>query len=235
MELNFEQAIKVIVKAYFGERKINILEAGCAEGGDTREFCHLLPNATIYGFEPDPRLYEEIQQKTATYNNLKFFDLALSDTVGETSFHLANREVGNDVTPWGSSSLLEPKLHKEFHEDIKFTSSITVKTTDIDSWAKSNNVNSIEFMWLDLQGAEPLVLKNCNILSTTSMVFSEVSLIELYDGCVLYKDYAKMMDEKGFVPIIEQLPWEDAGNILFVKANEFEKLFECLKKLGLVK
>ena len=233
--MKVEQIIKVIVKEYFGERKINILEAGCAGGDDTREFCHLLPNATIYGFEPDPRYYEKIQQKTATYNNLKFFDIALSDTIGETSFHLANREVDNDIAPWGSSSLLEPKLHKEFHEQIKFRSSITVKTTDIDSWAKSNNVDSIEFMWLDLQGAEPLVLKNCNILNTASMVFSEVSLVELYDGCVLYKDYAKMMLKKGFAPIFEQLPWEDAGNVLFVNVDEFEKVFECLKKLGLVK
>ena len=233
--MKIEQIIKVIVKTYFGERKINILEAGCAGGGDTMEFCHLLPNAIIYGFEPDPRHYEKIQQKTAAYNNLKFFDLALSDTIGETTFHLANREVENDITPWGSSSLLEPKLHKEFHEQIKFRSSITVKTTDIDSWAKSNNVDSIEFMWLDLQGAEPLVLKDCNILNTTSMIFSEVSLIELYDGCILYKDYAKMMLEKGFAPIFEQLPWEDAGNVLFVNVNEFEKVSECLKNLGLVK
>ena len=37
-----------------------------------------------------------------------------------------------------------------------------------------------------------------------------------------FKDdkYKEMLDNRGFEPLIEQLPWEDAGNVLFVRKTK---------------
>ena len=231
--MNIELAIKLIVKNYFGNDSINVLEAGTAEGKDSKELCQILSNSKIYGFEPDVRYHKEVMQNTEGCSNFYFFDSALSDKKGLTSFYTADRVTSTEHSHWGSSSIFEPKLHKQIHKDIKFNNVVEVKTVDIDSWADENNVKSIQFMWLDLQGAEHKVLSNCKILDTTELIFSEVSLVELYDNIPLYNEYRQMLFSKGFIPMIEQLPWEDAGNVLFVKNNKKEKLIKIMQRMGI--
>jgi len=231
MAQRIEYFVKTIVANYFHEKPLNVLEAGTAHGIDSRELCFLLPNAKVYGFEPDSRYHAEVYQNTSGCDNFYFSDLALSDKVGTTKFYQADRVSGTEKSHWGSSSILAPKLHKEFHTDIKFNGVVEVETVDIDSWAEKNKIDSIGFMWLDLQGAEPIVLKDCKILDTTDIIFSEVSLVELYDGIVLYNEYKEMLDSRGFEPLIEQLPWEDAGNVLFVRKTKKDSVASIVHKL----
>ena len=232
--MNIELTIKLIVKNYFGDNPINVLEAGTAQGKDSKELCKILSNSKIYGFEPDIRYHKEIMQNTEDCNNFYFFDFALSDKKGFSNFYTADRVTSTEHSHWGSSSIFEPKLHKQIHEDIKFNNVVEVKTIDIDSWADENNIENIHFMWLDLQGAEHKVLSDCKILDTTELIFSEVSLVELYENIPLYNEYKEMLFSKGFVPIIEQLPWEDAGNVLFVKNSKKEKLEKTMHRMGIL-
>lgn len=232
MNNKIEYFVKIIVTNYFYNQRFNVLEAGTAQGNDSRELCVMLPNANIYGFEPDSRYHVEINQKTSAYNNFFLCKMALSNKSGITKFYQADRVTPNEISHWGSSSIFVPKLHKEFHTDIKFNNVVEVETTDIDSWAKKNNVLSIGFMWLDLQGAEYDVLKDCKILDTTDIVFSEVSLIELYEGIALYDKYKSMMNDRGFEVLIEQLIWEDAGNVLFVRKTKKNKISDIITALG---
>tara|TARA_Y100001958_G_C21191675_1_gene519726 strand:- start:185 stop:892 length:708 start_codon:yes stop_codon:yes gene_type:complete len=232
MNNKIEYFVKIVVANYFHEQSFNVLEAGTAQGNDSRELCVLLPNANIYGFEPDSRYHFQVHQNTSDYRNFSFCKMALSDKPGTTKFYQADRVTPTESSHWGSSSIFAPKLHKEIHTDIKFNSVVEVETTDIDSWAKENNVDSIGFMWLDLQGAEYDVLRDCKILDTTDIIFSEVSLVELYDGIVLYDKYKEMLDDRGFEPLIEQLPWEDAGNVLFVRKTKKNEISAIVRALG---
>lgn len=232
MAKKLEYFVKVVVSEYFKGQVFNVLEAGTAQGSDSQELCALLPNAKIYGFEPDARYHSQVYQKTAGYNNFLFNKKALSDKSGTTTFYQADRVTPTEKSHWGSSSIFEPKLHKQIHQDIKFNGVVEVETTDIDSWAAQNNVSTIGFMWLDLQGAEYNVLKDCKILDTTDIIFSEVSLVELYDGIVLYDKYREMLRSRGFIPVIEQLPWDDAGNVLFVRQTKRNKVYGIVNALG---
>ena len=83
-----------------------------------------------------------------------------------------------------------------------------------------NEIDKIDFLWLDLQGYELHVLKyGEKVLKGVMAVYTEVNLKELYDGAPLYDELRAWLEAKGFRVEREELPWEDAGNVLFVRQN----------------
>lgn len=191
-----------------------IIEAGVCDGNDTLEFSVLFPNSKIYGFEPLPHFYEFSKNKLANFKNVELFNLALSDKSEELKFYVS--KLNNEY--FGSSSIYEPELHKQFHPNIEFNEEITVNAISIDEFTVQHNIPKVDFLWLDLQGAELLTLQGAkNNLKNINCIYTEVSLVETYKNVPLYKDIKEYLHGFGFRVEKEFLPWKDMGNILFIK------------------
>jgi 2-O-methyltransferase len=205
-------------KAYlrrFVPKDAVIVEAGAHIGTDTVEMARLWPDVTIHAFEPLPEMFSILRTNTKTYSNVICYPLALSDKNGSALFHVS------EGTSDASSSLLPPKEHLKSHPTVTFTKKIKVKTITLDTWAKKYNVQKVDFMWLDMQGAESKVLKaSKKILPRVGLIYAEVSLKELYKGVDLYPSFKKWMFSKGFYPQLERLDWSDGGDVLFKNIND---------------
>ncbi len=195
-----------------------IIEAGAADGNDTVFFGKNFPNSKIYSLEPMPSLYNITFKKIQNFNNIHLFNLAFSHTNGRMSLNLAE----NQDQPWGSSSLLRPKLHLEIHPGITFNSKKSVETIKLDSFLSMNNIESVDLLWLDLQGVEPDVLMASNQLQKVKYIYSEVSVLENYENQILYEDFKKFMIDNGYKVHFEDIRWEDGGNVLF-KNRKFKR------------
>ena len=195
-----------------------IIEAGAADGNDTVFFGKNFPNSKIYSLEPMSSLYNITFKKIQKFNNINLFKLAFSHTDGRMELNLAE----NQNQPWGSSSLLKPKLHLEIHPGITFNSKESVETIKFDSFLSMNNIESVDLLWLDLQGVEPDVLMASNQLRKVKYIYSEVSVLENYENQILYEDFKKFMITSGYKVHFEDIRWEDGGNVLF-KNRQFKK------------
>jgi FkbM family methyltransferase len=191
-----------------------IIEAGTADGNDTLFFSNQCPLGFVYGFEPDPVTFATTQNTVLNRTNVQLENVALSDKTGTATFYISDR-FGKD---WGSSSLLKPKDHLFVHPQITFKKEITVPTINLDEWflAKTPAIESVDLMWLDMQGAEPFVLRNAPVtLSKTKYLYTEVSLIETYENVETYSEFKQFLTNAGFDVVSEELPWVDMGNVLF--------------------
>lgn len=195
-----------------------IIEAGAADGNDTVFFGKNFPNSKIYSLEPMSSLYDITFKKIQNFNNIHLFNLAFSQTNGRMYLNLAE----NQNQPWGSSSLLKPKLHLEIHPGITFNSKESVETIKLDSFLSMNNIESVDLLWLDLQGVEPDVLMASNQLQKIKYIYSEVSVLENYENQILYEDFKKFMIDNGYKVHFEDIRWEDGGNVLF-KNRQFKR------------
>ena len=225
--------MRVFSKAYFNDG-VAFLEAGAANGHDTEYFCSAFPDSKIYAFEPDPRFHGNILNLAARYSNLVFDTSALSSYDGITDFYISTRYDENNIPEvWGSSSVLKPKDHIDIHPQIKFDDKpIQVQCVNLDRWMKDNGVTHFDLMWLDMQGNEYEVLKaSPNSTEGCSFIFSEVHLVENYEGNKLYNELKNLLESRGFVPFIEELAWADGGNVLFAKKECVELASTIVKKL----
>ena len=185
------------VKSYLPQDPI-ILEAGAYNGEDTIEMSKFWPTARIYAFEPVPELYYELKKRTSTYSQIKTYSSALSDKQGLATFYISEY-TSNPGVAGASGSLLAPKDHLKYATNVIFPKQIKVKTDTIDQWAKKNNINHIDFMWLDMQGHELTALKKAlTILPKVKLIYTEVEFVKAYEGQPVYREVREWLEQQGF-------------------------------------
>lgn len=196
-----------------------ILEAGAFDGEDALRMSQLWPKGTIHTFEPVPLLFLKTKARTFNCKNVRCYQMALSATTGRAQFFVSSN-AQNEIS--GSSSLLEPKDHLKFYQDIKFNNTIEVQTMNLDEWAIANNVDHIDFMWLDMQGAEFAMLKSApNILKTVKLIFMEIAFKETYKDIPLYPEVRAWLEAQGFAVAFEETcgAAKAEGNALFIRTR----------------
>ena len=165
------------------------VEIGTHYGTDTQDFRKMFPHARIVCFEPDPRNIEMIK-KLGNDKICELHELALSNTNDSQEFFLSSGDSRGRVpevilqqNDWScSSSLKKPTGHLDVHKWITFPKSVQVKCCKLDEFEPLKNTK-IDFMWVDVQGAEDLVFSCAQeTLKNTHYVYTEYCNQELYEG-----------------------------------------------------
>ena len=205
-----ERISKILLKKYLPENPI-VIDCGAHDGTDSIELAKIL-KGVIHCFEPVNGLFNKLQKNTIKYNNIKCYQIALSNKNGSQDFYLS--EGRSDA----SSSLLEPLEHLKDHPDTLFKKT-TVNTITLDNWASMNNIQKVDLLWLDMQGFELNMLKSSKLIfKTVKVIHTEVSTKETYSGVAQYSEYKTFLESEGFQLELEAIPegW-DMGNVLFIR------------------
>lgn len=164
-----------------------IFELGMCDAYHTRMLLSWCTSRPIYhGFEPDPRNVAKITG-TNIDHIISFHAAAVGNKTGRVPFHLATPEPNGAV---GASSISEftPVLTQSW-EWLKLQATIEVQSWRLDDFCACFNLPHIDFLWMDVQGAERLVFDGApNMLSKIGMIWTE------YDGGTLYKDSSTIDD-----------------------------------------
>lgn len=188
-------------------RPLVIFDIGACEGEDTVRYSRIYPHARIYAFEPLPANQALVRANLARYSvtRAELVPIALSDRAGEAVFHVSSGRPGTLFAgeQWNygnkSSSLLAPAGEKPMHGWIEFKESISVPTGTLDEFCKTHALPRVDFIQMDVQGAERLVLGGATrMLPKIGAIWLEVSTLELYRGQALQDDIARFMRSHGF-------------------------------------
>lgn len=191
-----------------------IIEVGAHYGHDTLELSVLFPEARIYAFEPFLQNFIQLQKNCQHLKNVTAVCVALSNSIGVNIFHQSSG------TSNASGSILLPTNHLQRHPTVFFDGEDKkeVITITLDTYFDSIDISKVDLIWIDVQGAERLVLEGgTELLKKTCYVYLEVSEVPLYEGAMAYSDMKLFMASRGFEVSQEFLPteWNDEGNVLF--------------------
>lgn len=229
--INQPVAIEKELKLLFDKSAaINIFEIGACEGEDSIKYSWLFPFSKIYCFEPLPGNIKLIHDNFLKYRvtNARYYNKALSSTNGTAEFYVSSgRPNGAVESDWDygnkSSSLLAPAKHLETAKFIQFDKKIEVETVTLKSFCDDNGINSIDFIHMDVQGAELLVLEGAGeFISSINAIWLEVSKVDLYKNQPLAKDVKKFMNNNGFVLITSEINGIQ-GDQLYISKKFYKK------------
>lgn len=201
-----------------------IFDIGACEGEDSIRYSLLFNNATIYSFEPLPENYEKCVQniKKLQLTSIKPFQIALSKSDGFVKFYVSSGNPEGINTDWDygnkSSSLYAPDKHLSKYEWIKFERVIDVETVTIDNFCTKHEIPNIDFIHLDVQGAElDVLMGGCKMLPALKAIWLEVENITFYKNQPLRTDIENFMKNEGFIKITDTA-YEDSGDQLYVNS-----------------
>jgi len=167
----------------------------------------------LYLFEPQAEPLEALYRVAGRDPRIKVFPVAVSDTDGTASFHVASN-AGE------SSSLLQLGSHRRHFPHVTMQQSIEVPTRRLDSVLAEHRLELPDAMIVDVQGAEYMVLKSfpADILDHLRLIYTEVSTEAVYESAGLLPQVEDLLAPRfvnlGFAAINAAVPMH--GNAVFV-------------------
>ena len=226
---------KTLLSLFNRSDRLTIFDIGGCEGEESVRYSRLFPNAQILTFEPLPNNQKLIKENIIKYkvNNVELISFAVSNLNGFSEFHVSSGHPENEsnLLDWDfgnkSSSLLLPNNDNNPNW-LEFKEKINVETITLKKVIKERKISQIDFIHMDVQGAELAVLKGAdNYLKHIKAIWLEVSNMELYEGQPLMCDIEKFMNSNGFTLIKTELEGE-VGDQFYLN-NEYFKTISFFK------
>ena len=152
-----------------------ILDIGSRDACQSLEFNRWFPNAKIYAFEPVQSNANWCSNATRNIENI---------TIVPNAVGLENKKIlFNVVTNGnvGASSIYKVSNHPRSRAWAQIE--VEVDCIRLDDWLIQNEIEKVDLMWVDVQGAEKLVFNGMSdFLRNVDGIATEIGLVPLYEG-----------------------------------------------------
>lgn len=156
----------------------------------------MFPEARIHSFEPFPESYGKLQSEIEGKANIFAHNIAISDKDGKALFNSNAQSTANSLL----SS--DEKGSEYWGNDVLDTKSqIEVETTSLDSFCTNNNIDSIDILKIDTQGAEYQVFQGAKDMLTRNaigLIYTEIIICPTYKGQHALYEYLSLLASFGY-------------------------------------
>lgn len=191
---NIKELAKLVLK-YEDSLTFTVLEIGALPMGSEPEPFHqlldLFPGSQILAFEVETELCEKLNKEAKP--GIKYYATALGRAEETRTFYETNHPM--------CCSLYEPNENLlKLYNNLEFCylkSIGSIETVSLDCFVKQNNIESVDFIKIDIQGAELDVFQGGrHVLSQIVAVVSEVEFIPLYIDQPLFGDVCSTLSKE---------------------------------------
>lgn len=186
--------------------KINtVLDIGANSGQYAQELREMCFKERIISFEPIRSAFNKLEEVSKSDKKWQVFNFALGDKNEDKKINIAS----NDAE---SSSFLDmlPK-HLQAASQSKYIDDAIIPVKTIDSiWDNLEISKNDIYMKIDVQGFECQVLKGAlKSLPYIPIVQMEMSIIPLYEKCILFEEILLIMKNYGYTLIALEPGYSD--------------------------
>ncbi|MCG9891441.1 MAG: FkbM family methyltransferase [Thermosynechococcaceae cyanobacterium MS004] len=158
-------------------------------------------NLTIYGFDADTEACEVANAEIAARSDVTWNEihipLALGRSCGEQTLYVTNEPMCSSLYPPNEQFMARFDGLKEM-AGLDFE--VEIETTTLDQFCESESIEEIDFLQIDVQGADLDVLHGAIHLLSRSVlgIQIEVEFAELYKGQPLFADIDTFLRKQNF-------------------------------------
>lgn len=201
-----------------------------AMGGIPLKWGCILDAMKVIAFEPDQREFDKLKSN----NNINYMNYALHNRSEDLKYYITKGA--------GKSSVLKPNVDviSQYEDDDRFRvihEEIipSTRVRNLDSVIEENYIQDVDFIKLDTQGSELLILQGGQ-RKLMPMIFGaqiEVEFVEMYKQQALFRNIDDFMDNEGFSLIdLRRAYWKrrdyynyrGKGQLIFGDALYFKKI-----------
>jgi FkbM family methyltransferase len=170
-----------------------VIDAGANRGAFTDAFLLLHQPERIVLVEAIPELAMKLQARYESDPRISVVSAALSDRSGEAKFEINRSEASSSLLP------IDPRNSDWFGRDLSVENSISVVTLTLPELMDRQQLERVDLLKLDLQGAERLVLSGgAEVLDRVGVIYTEVFFERLYGGAWVFWEMNEFLFDRGF-------------------------------------
>lgn len=188
---------KLMRKLFPSESVTTVWEIGSRDGQDGLHLASAFPQASVYAFEPNPETFPAVESAAlGSSGRMRAVNVALTSSDGPVEFMqidtVNTQSVWSDGNP-GASSLFSASGAYD-HIERYVQRPVSVESARADSVIERGIAPAPQVVWMDMQGAEALVLEGFGVLlAEVSLIYVELSLHAIYAGQALAPEIVEML------------------------------------------
>lgn len=177
-----------------------IVEIGANNGGDTLNYAK---EGILYTVEPVPVLAENLRNMFSGNDNVKVFELAISDYNGTARFGISDPRYGAANMGCSSLNTFSDDIHQKWPNrgDFNMIEYVDVQVMRMDTFIEREGITEIDYLHCDAQGSDLKVLQSFG----DKISILKAGKCEAANTVDLYKDVdnsiysiIKFLEESGF-------------------------------------
>ena len=193
----FEKLVEIIQKTKI-DCKFTLIDIGALpiENSKPRfyKIIEYFPSSEIIGFEIEKEVCDQMNSKAA--KGTRYFPFALGENNEKRKLYITENPM--------CTSLYKPNenLANLYHElqYMNLKKETEIETITLDSFVDEHSIDVIDFIKIDVQGAELDILKGSKkLLNNVLKIECEVEFIPLYYDQPLFGDIAKFLSQYNFM------------------------------------
>jgi len=197
-----------------------IVEIGAHEGGDSTKFLNQFKNLQLFCFEPDDRCIK-VFKDNITDSRCILVEKAVGNKTGKVTFYPSTGSPEEDGTRKdfnASSSIKKPTNNPKSYPWLHFKEGVEKDIIRLDDFVLENAIEHIDFMWIDVQGAErDLIEGGRRALNLTKFLKIEYGETETYSSAMTRKETIERLNELNFKVLEEYSSKNAVGDLVFKK------------------
>ena len=160
-----------------------------------REGFYALKHKHVLGFEADEAEAERLKDELSDHDDLTYLPVGLAGSCGSRTLHITRHPKCSSLLPPNMSLIAQyPNLAVASPDH-----SCTIETIDLATALRRAGWDSVDFIKMDVQGAELEILQGCpDVLDNVVLVCTEVGFGEVYKHQPLFCDINQFMLGRGF-------------------------------------
>lgn len=181
-----------------------VVELGSRDGHDAKRMSDIFGADRVITIDANPHCWGNIERDYPEFEN---HNLAISNKSGQFTFYAVRPEHGAGAL--GQSSTLYRNFYKEIADEI------TVNTMTMDEFVRAQNIESIEAMKIDVEGATFEVLQGFSNIRMTRLFHIESEHKVFWEGQHLFEDTKDFMEQHGYEQVYFATAWVDQSDTIW--------------------
>ena len=178
------------IKRFYNPYNVKtIFDVGANIGQTSLFLSHHFPQADIFAFEPIKDTYEFFQNNSKKLPKIQPFNYALGSQETQKIIQLRENSELNTLVNIKNPAILETEKLE----------TVTIKT--LDDFCKSNKINKIDILKMDVQGYELEVLYGAEYYlknNLVSFIYAEIGFNSDNHECQYFEDINKFLQQNNF-------------------------------------
>lgn len=194
---------KILSEHFQHTDKLVMFDIGACDFSEGINLKHIFRNSDVYGIEADKINYER-HYRTAKKYGVNTFNIAFSDENGKAIFYPSVFETNKKIDWRYAGSLVKPLLKENSNEALNHTvtydiNGYEVETIRIDTFCKKHNIPKIDYIHIDVEGAEDKVLSTMGTFKP-KFIFAETAHFEVksYENKLNLEQFDFLMESFGY-------------------------------------
>jgi FkbM family methyltransferase len=183
------------------------------------------PHAEVIAFECNPPAIEKCREHFKDEDRVRLVESAVSEIDGPVDFYAIDPELTETPDPEGNIGASSLYLADPGYPHERYVQkAITVDSVSLASWARRQvpAIESIDVLWMDLQGAELRALQGMgSLLETVKLIYTEVEYQRMYQGQPLADEVHAFLTSQGFMRMMRLNAWEWFGDEVYCRRSLF--------------